>query len=106
MPASDRARRASGTPGTEGAFRHATALEAQRRRSHELPTHPRRRPPRARHRALIFGLNATDSFSEKVTEGVTGKYTDETTWFILGGIALSLVGGALVLVGGGRTRSA
>jgi hypothetical protein len=41
-----------------------------------------------------------------VTEGVTGKYTDETTWFILGGIALSLVGGALVLVGGGRTRSA
>jgi hypothetical protein len=55
---------------------------------------------------LIFGLNATDSFSEKVTEGVTGKYTDETTWFILGGIALSLVGGALALVGGGRTRSA
>jgi drug/metabolite transporter (DMT)-like permease len=55
---------------------------------------------------LLFGLNATDSLTEHVTEGLTGKYTDKTTWYILGGIALALVGGAMALIGGGRTRSA
>jgi len=55
---------------------------------------------------LIFGLNATDSVGEKVTEGLTGKYTDKTTWYIIGGVALALAGGAMALIGGRRTRSA
>jgi hypothetical protein len=55
---------------------------------------------------LLFGLNATDSLTEEVKEGLTGKYTDKTTWYILGGVALTLVGGAMALIGGGRTRSA
>jgi hypothetical protein len=55
---------------------------------------------------LLFGLNAADSLTEEVTESLTGRYTDATTWSILGGLALALVGGALALVGGGRTRSA
>jgi uncharacterized protein DUF3185 len=55
---------------------------------------------------LLFGLNAADSLTEEVSESLTGRYTDTTTWFILGGLAMALVGGALALVGGGRTRSA
>jgi hypothetical protein len=55
---------------------------------------------------LLFGLNAADSLTEEVSESLTGRYTDTTTWYILGGLAMALVGGALALVGGGRTRSA
>jgi hypothetical protein len=55
---------------------------------------------------LLFGLNAADSLTEEVSETLTGRYTDATTWYILGGLAMALVGGAITLVGGGRTRSA
>ena len=48
---------------------------------------------------LYFGLRATDSVSESVTEGLTGKYTDETTWFIVGGAAAAVVGGVLAFFG-------
>ena len=55
---------------------------------------------------FVFGLNATDSLADSISEGVTGKYTDKTTWFIIGGLAAALVGGALALFSGGKTRSA
>lgn len=55
---------------------------------------------------LLFGLNAADSLTEEVTETLTGRYTDATTWYILSGLAMALVGGALALGGGGRMRSA
>jgi hypothetical protein len=32
-----------------------------------------------------MGLQATDSIGEKIHEGVTGRYTDSTTWYIVGG---------------------
>jgi uncharacterized membrane protein len=41
---------------------------------------------------LYFGLHATDSVSESVKEGVTGKYTDKTTWYIIGGAVTALIG--------------
>ena len=50
---------------------------------------------------FFIGLNATDSFTEEVTEGLTGKFTDKTTWYLIGGLAMALVGGAMALVGGG-----
>jgi len=55
---------------------------------------------------LLFGLNATESVTETVKEGVTGRYTDKTTWFILSGAAMGLVGILMAFIGGGRTRSA
>ncbi len=55
---------------------------------------------------LVFGLNATDSVADEISEGLTGKFTDETTWYILGGLALALVGGLTLFVGSGRARSA
>jgi uncharacterized membrane protein len=51
---------------------------------------------------LFFGLNATDSVSDTVSEGVTGRYTDKTMWYLIGGAALA-IGGALMAFFGGRT---
>ena len=55
---------------------------------------------------LYFGLHATDSVGESIKEGVTGKYTDKTTWYIIGGAAGVIGGAALAFVGGGRGRTA
>jgi uncharacterized membrane protein len=54
---------------------------------------------------LIFGLRSTDKVGEKITEGVTGHYTDTTMWYIVGGIAAAVGGGAMVLFGGRRPVS-
>lgn len=53
---------------------------------------------------LVFGLNATDSAADSVKEGLTGRYTDKTMWYLIGGGALA-VGGALLAFAGGRRRS-
>lgn len=52
---------------------------------------------------LGFGLNATDSVSETVTEGVTGKFTDKTTLYLVGGGALAVAGVAMLFAGSRRT---
>ena len=54
---------------------------------------------------LIFGLNASDSPVEAVSEGLTGKYTDKTMWYIVGGLISAVLGGAMLVVGRGRMRS-
>lgn len=48
---------------------------------------------------LYFGFNATESVGEQVVEGVTGKYTDETMWYLIGGGAAGVVGLVLLLFG-------
>jgi len=55
---------------------------------------------------LAFGLNATGSFSDSVKEGLTGRYTDRTMWYILGGSALAVLGGGMAMFGGGRASAA
>ena len=49
---------------------------------------------------LGFGLNATDSVSDSVKEGFTGRFTDKTMWYLIGGGALAVGGAALALRGG------
>ncbi len=51
--------------------------------------------------ALYFGLTATDSVSERVVEGVTGRYTDGTVWYLIGG-AVAAIGGLALLFTGKR----
>lgn len=48
---------------------------------------------------LIIGLNATDAPMEQVSEAVTGKYTQNTMWYIAGGLA-AIVGGGFLAVSG------
>ena len=51
---------------------------------------------------LIVGINASHSFADKVTDTVTGRFTDKTTWYIIGGIGLGVLGLLVTLFGGGR----
>ena len=48
---------------------------------------------------LAFGFNATDSVSDSISEGVTGRYTDKTMWYLIGGAALAIGGAALAFFG-------
>jgi len=46
---------------------------------------------------LVFGFNASQSLGDQVTETVTGRFTDETMWYIIGGAVAVVVGGFLAL---------
>jgi len=55
---------------------------------------------------LLFGLNVSDSVTDTVKEGLTGRYTDTTIWYFVGGAALTVGGAGLAPFGGGRVRGA
>lgn len=50
---------------------------------------------------FLFGMNASESVSDQVSEFFTGNFSDTTVWYLVGGIA-SAVTGALLLLAGGR----
>lgn len=41
---------------------------------------------------LFFGWNASQSMGEELTETFTGRFTDETMWYLIGGAVMSIVG--------------
>lgn len=51
---------------------------------------------------VIVGLNASDSMADQLSNTFTGKYTDRTTWYILGGVLLAVVGVLAAVVPAGR----
>lgn len=51
---------------------------------------------------LVLGANATDAPLERLSEAVTGRYSERTTWFLIGGAAAGAAGLALALFGGAR----
>ena len=55
--------------------------------------------------ALVFGLNATDSVADTVKEGFTGRFTDKTMWYLIGGAAAAICGLAMTFFGTGRRLS-
>lgn len=48
---------------------------------------------------LMIGLNSSESVADQVSETFTGRFTERTTWYILGGIAMAVVGLVLAFVG-------
>jgi uncharacterized membrane protein len=48
---------------------------------------------------LYFGYTASGSALETVTETVTGRYTDRTTLYLIGGAACAVVGVGLLIFG-------
>jgi hypothetical protein len=54
---------------------------------------------------LITGLNATEAPLEHLSEALTGKYTDQTMYYIAGGIAGLLIGGGLAVFAPSQVRS-
>jgi ABC-type dipeptide/oligopeptide/nickel transport system permease subunit len=48
---------------------------------------------------LLLGLRATESFGETIKEGLSGRYTDKTTWYIVGGSVATIVGAGMAFFG-------
>ncbi len=48
---------------------------------------------------LYFGYTASQSALESITETVTGRFTDQTTMYLVGGAACAVVGVGLFLFG-------
>jgi len=46
--------------------------------------------------ALYFGFNASNSPMEEVTEAFTGKYSDQTMVYLIGGAVAAIAGLAML----------
>lgn len=55
---------------------------------------------------LVFGLQATDSLGERLSNTFTGHWTDKTNFYIVGGIAGVIGGTLLCMYRGGRSLQA
>ena len=53
---------------------------------------------------LIIGVNASHSMADQVSDTFTGRFTDSTTWYIVGGIALGVLGLLIAAFGGRWSR--
>jgi uncharacterized membrane protein YdcZ (DUF606 family) len=51
---------------------------------------------------LIVGLNSSDSIADRVSNTFTGRFTDATNWYIIGGIIMGVAG--VVIAGAGMFR--
>jgi len=51
---------------------------------------------------LVFGFTATDALVERAAKTVTGRYSDQTMFLIIGGIVSAVVGLGLTIFGGRR----
>ena len=55
---------------------------------------------------VVMGRDASHSMADQVSNTFSGRFTERTTWYIIGGIALALMGLLMALFGGGRRRMA
>ncbi len=46
---------------------------------------------------VYFGLNATASPVEEISEAVTGRYSDQTMYYLIGGAVSAVLGLVLLL---------
>lgn len=46
---------------------------------------------------LVFGFNASQSLGEQMAESFTGRFSDQTMWYIIAGAASVVVGAVLTL---------
>ncbi len=47
---------------------------------------------------LYFGLRATDSIGGSIREGLTGRFSDKTTWCVAGGAVITVVGAGMAVI--------
>lgn len=41
---------------------------------------------------LFFGWQASESLGDQITQTFTGRFTDETMWYLIGGAAAAVAG--------------
>jgi len=46
---------------------------------------------------LYFGIQGSETFTDQVYETVTGRYTETTMWFLVGGTASAVAGLVLIV---------
>ena len=46
--------------------------------------------------ALYFGINAANAPAEEVTEAITGRYSDQTMLYLIGGAAAGIAGAVML----------
>lgn len=54
---------------------------------------------------LIFGIQASQSFTSNVSQALTGAPTNRSIWMIVGGLVAAIVGIVLTFRGGTGTRT-
>ena len=54
---------------------------------------------------LIVGLNASHSLADQATHTFTGRFTQATTWYIIGGLAAGVMGLVMLLSGASGRRT-
>ena len=55
---------------------------------------------------LIIGVTASDSMADQMSRFFTGRFTETTVWYLVGGTVLAVGGLSLTLLGGGRPARA
>lgn len=48
---------------------------------------------------LVFGINATQAPLERLSDAVTGRYSQQTMWYLIGGVIAIVAGGLFALFG-------
>ena len=48
---------------------------------------------------LFFAYQSSQSLGDQVSEAVTGRFTDSTTWFLIIGAASAVAGAGMLLLG-------
>jgi uncharacterized membrane protein len=48
---------------------------------------------------LIVGINSSHSAADQISNTFTGRFTQATTWYIIGGIGAALLGLLMMLMG-------
>ena len=54
---------------------------------------------------LIIGITASDSMADQMSRFFTGRFTETTLWYLVGGAALAVGGLSLTLLGGRAVRA-
>ena len=48
---------------------------------------------------FVVGMNSSDSAADQISKKFTGRFTEGTTWYLLGGIVAGVAGVLMLLVG-------
>lgn len=52
---------------------------------------------------LVAGMIASDSVGDQLSKTFTGEFTDSTSFMILGGLIMAVIGGVVMIFGGRRS---